>query len=258
VEKLSSYTISDAKNWLTPELAKGYLEIAIVGDFEINKVLPDLLASFGALPARAASPPLLAAARKIRFPESPAEKTFTYDSKISQALAIAVWKTAGIRGNQKEFRRFNILAEIYGDRLREVIREKLGASYSPSAGAAGSDALDDMGYIMGESVGKPEDLELLLKSMRDLADDLSKTGATADELDRALKPTFGQLDKSLRDNKYWLNTVLSQCQSDPKRLELARTRDADYRSISLTEINALAKKYLGAGNALLVSIKPAP
>jgi hypothetical protein len=64
------------------------------------------------------------------------------------------------------------------------------------------------------------------------------------------------LDKSLRDNKYWLGTVLGQSQADPARLDLARNRDADYRSIHLTEINALAKKYLGAGNSLAVSIKP--
>ncbi len=82
-------------------------------------------------------------------------------------------------------------------------------------------------------------------------------GATDDELDRALKPTLGMLDKSLRDNSYWLATVMSQSQADPKRLELARGRDADYRSITLVEINALAKKYLSAENALLVTIKPA-
>ena len=93
--------------------------------------------------------------------------------------------------------------------------------------------------------------------MRDLADNFATKGATADELDRALKPTLGQLEKSLRDNSYWLATVMSQSQSDPKRLELARGRDADYRSITLAEINALAKKYLTAENALLVSIKPA-
>ena len=117
--------------------------------------------------------------------------------------------------------------------------------------------LEGVGYIIGQSVGKPEDLDLLLKTMRDLADNFANTGATADELDRALKPTLGQLDKSLRDNSYWLNTVMSQTQSDPKRLDLARGRDADYRSITLAEINALAKKYLKAENALLVSIKPA-
>ena len=256
-EKLASYTIADAKKWLTPELTQGYLELTIVGDFVTDKILPDLLATFGALPTRAAAPPALPDARKIKFPNAPAAKNFTYDSKIAQGIASTLWKTPGIRGNQKEFRRLNILGEIYGDRLREEIREKLGASYSPNAGASGSDALEGVGYLIGQSIGKPEDLELLLKTMRDLADELANNGATADELDRALKPTLGQLEKSLRDNSYWLGTVLSQSQSDPKRLDLARGRDADYRSITLAEINALAKKYLKAENALLVSIKPA-
>ena len=257
VAKLSAYTLDDAKKWLTPELTKGYLELTIVGDFTIDNILPDLLATFGALPTRASAAPALAEARKIQFPNAPAAKTFTYDSKIPQGIASTLWKTVGVRGNQKEFRRLNILGEIDGDRIREEIREKLGASYSPNAGASGSEAYEDIGYLIGQSVGKPEDLELLLNTMRELADKLAAGGATADELDRALKPTLGQLDKSLRDNSYWLATVLSQSQSDPKRLELARGRDADYRSITLAEINALAKKYLKAENALLVAVKPA-
>jgi len=254
--KLSSYTIADVKKWLTPELTKGYLELSVIGDFDPDSTLADLLATFGALPARDASAPVMAEARKLKFPNAPGSKTFTYQSKIEQAIAVTVWKTAGIRGNQKEFRRLNLLAEILGDRMREEIREKLGASYSPMAGAAGSDALDGFGYVLSESIGKPADLDLLLNSMRDLADQLATQGATADELDRALKPTLGQLEKSLRDNKYWLHTVMGQCQSDSKRLELARSRDADYRSITLGEINALAKKYLAGANALSVAIKP--
>ncbi len=257
IEKLSAYTLDDAKSWLTPELTRGYLELTIVGDFEIEKILPDLLATFGALPSRTPAAPTLATARKIQFPNAPAAKTFTYESKISQATGFTIWQTAGIRGNQGEFRRLNIVGEIYGDRLRDEIREKLGASYSPNAGASGSDALENMGYLIGQSVGKPEDLELLLKTMRDLADEFAQKGATDDELDRAIKPVLGQLEKSVRDNGYWLDTVMSQSQQDPTRLELARTRDADYRSITLEEINALAKKYLPAANALMVSIKPA-
>jgi len=257
IEKISSYTIEDAKKWLTPELTKGYLELTIVGDFDPEKILPDLLATFGALPARSNAPADLTEARKVKFPNAPAIKTFTYESKIPQGIAFNVWRTAGMRGNIPEFRRLNILAAILGDRLREEIREKLGSSYSPNAGAAGSDALDNFGYIISESVGKPEDLETLLNTMREQADNLATQGATADELDRALKPTLGMLEKSLRDNGYWLTTVLSQSQADPKRLELARGRDADYQSINLTEINALARKHLAAENALLVTIKPA-
>lgn len=256
MKKLGSYTLNDVKKWLTPELTKGYIELTVVGDFEMEKVLPDLLATFGSLPARAAIAPLLPEARKVKFPNAPASKVFTYDSKIKQGTAIAVWKTMGLRNNPKTARRLKLLAGILGDRLRVEIREKLGASYSPHAGADGSEALDDIGYVMSESIGKPEDLERLLDTMREQADNLSTQGATDDELDRTLKPTMSQLEKSKRDNRYWLETVLKQSQLDPKRLDLARTRDADYASITLAEINALAKKHLAAENALFVTIKP--
>ena len=256
MEKLASYTLDDAKKWLTPELTKGYLELSIVGDFQVDAVLPELLAGFGALPKRDRSKPDLTEARQVVFPNAPAEKTFTYDSKIPQAVASVIWKTPGLRNNLKEFRRFNILADVYQDRLREEIRQKLGASYSPDGAASGSEALDDFGFLIGQSVGKAADVPLLLTTMRSLGDTLAAKGATADELDRALKPTLSVLKQSLRDNKYWLNTALSQCQLDPKRLDLVRERDADYASITVKEINALAKKYLTAENALLIGIKP--
>jgi len=160
-----------------------------------------------------------------------------------------------MRGNIPQFRRLNVLADILGNRIREEIREKLGASYSPNAGASGSDAFDNLGYLIAQSIGKPEDLDLLHRSMRDLADQLSQQGANQDELDRSLKPLLGMLEKSKRDNGYWLHTVMSQSQSDPTRLDLARNRDQDYSSISLSEINALAKQYFAAENAMSISIQ---
>jgi zinc protease len=256
-EKLASYTINDARAWLTPELSRGYLELSIVGDFDETTALPALLASFGALPPRASQPAKLDNERVVDFPKAPAAKDFTYESKIPQGLATVVWHTGSMRGNMRGFRRLNLLGAILGDRLREEIRERLGASYSPDAGASGSDALENMGYLIAESAGKPEDLPVLLETIRNEAAQLASKGASEDELDRALKPTLGMLEKSLRDNTYWLNTVLSQSQADPERIELARGRDEDYKSITLEEINQLAAKHLGSDNALQVTIKPA-
>lgn len=254
-EQISNYTIDQVKSWLTPELEKGYLELTIVGDFDQETLIKDLLATFGTLAKRDASPPeKTALSRKVDFPKPPSEKTFTYESKIPQAEAIAIWKTNGMRGNIPEVRRLNVLSEIYGDRLREEIREKLGVSYSPNAGAGGSDSLEGFGYLIGQSIGKPDDITLLLTTMETIAKDFSEKGATQDELDRALAPTLSNLEKTLRDNSYWLSTVLSQSQTDPEKLELARTREKDYRSIKLEEINALAKKYYAPTNLHKISI----
>jgi zinc protease len=255
-EQLASYTVADVRKWLDLPLSKGYLELSIVGDFDPVAILPEILATFGALPLRMSTPPAYPDARKINFPNAPANKRFTYQSKIPQGIATVIWQTKGFRGNEREFRRLNLLGDILGDRLRDEIREKLGASYSPNAGATGSQALENMGYLIAQSVGKPEDIDTLLNTMRDLANELSTKGAAEDELDRALKPTLGILDKTLRDNSYWLNTVLADSQSNPNRLAMARDRESDYKSITVKEINSLAKTYLSAENTLLVRIEP--
>lgn len=254
-EQLEEYSLEDAKQWLMPELAKDHLELSIVGDFEMEAIRPHLLATFGALPDRDKTPKELKDERAIQFPNAPALKELTYKSKIPQGIASSFWKTVPMRGNPRTFRRLNVLGDILGDRLREVIREKLGASYSPGAGASGSDALDGLGYLITQSIGKPEDLPLLLDTMTELAAQLAKEGATQDELDRSLTPLLSQLEKSKRDNGYWLNTVMSRCQEDPQRLELARNRDQDYASITLSEINELAKRYLSEDQALRVTIQ---
>jgi zinc protease len=255
--QLSNYTIDDVVNWLSPELQQGYIQISVVGDFDPEQITQDLLKTFGTLPARDATPKTKTVhKRTVQFPKPSAEKNLTYDSKIPQAIATAIWKTDGLRNNTEEFRRLNVLTDIYGDRLREEIREKLGASYSPNAGATGSDALDGFSYLIGQSIGKPEDVNLLLDTMSNIASELAAKGADQDELDRSLAPILSSLEKSHRDNSYWLTTVLSQSQSDPKRLDLARQRDEDYRSIKLTEINKLAKKYFPKTNLHRVSIIP--
>lgn len=255
--ELSGYTIAEVKKWLAPEMQNGYLELTIVGDFDQEKLIADLITTLGTLPERSAKPATKTTnPRSVEFPKAPAEKTFTYDSKVPQGVAAAFWETNGMRGNIPEVRRLNVLSDIYGDRLREEIREKLGASYSPNAGAGGDDALEGFGYLAGQALGKPEDLPLLLKTMDSIAAELAEKGATEDELSRALAPTLSSLEKSLRDNSYWLSTVLSQSQEDPNRLDLARNRDEDYKSITLEEINVLAKKYFPSKNLIQVSILP--
>lgn len=255
--KLSNYTIDDVASWLSNEFQEGYIEISIVGDFHPETITQDLLKTFGTLADRDLKPATQTVhKRSVKFPKPPTEKSLTYESKIPQAVATSIWKTDGLRNNTKESRRLKVLSDIFGDRLREEIREKLGASYSPDAGAVGSDALEGFGYLIGQSIGKPEDIPLLLNTMNKIASDLAKKGASQDELDRSLAPIVSTLEKSLRDNTYWLSTVLSQSQNDPKRLDLARERDNDYRSITLTEINTLAKKYFPSSNLHKISITP--
>ena len=85
---------------------------------------------------------------------------------------------------------------------------------------------------------------------------MAEDGITQDELERSLKPIQSGLKESLRDNGYWLGTVLAESQSKPYRLDWARQRDADYGNVTVEELNQLAKEYLHKKNALLYEFVP--
>lgn len=256
MEVLAAYTPENAQTWLAPARANGYMEISLVGDFKTDAAIEALATTFGALPPREEKKPALDEARLIKFPATPAERVFSFESEIPKGTAMVIWDGPGMRDNITEFRRLNIVAEILTNRLREEIREKLGAAYSPYSGASGSDTFKDLGYIIAVSPGKPEDAPRIGKLIREIGATFAAKGATADELDRAIKPVVSSLQDSLRENSYWLATVLSQSQEDPKRLEYARKREADYQSITLEEINALAAKYLTEPNSLRLEFQP--
>ena len=254
-EVLAKYTASDVKEWVNEEFEKAYLEISLVGDFNVEKAIPLLLKTVGALPDRSSTKPALSKERELQTPSVPTTKKFTYTSKIPQAASVVGWKIPPVREDIGELRRLNVLAAILDDRLRTKLREELGATYSPQAHASAS-MVFDYGNLMAMSIGAPEDVEKVTGLIHEMGLQLGSEGVTQDELDRALKPILSNLEKTLRDNGYWLNTVMAQSQSEPYRLDWARERDTDYASIKLEEINALAKKHLAKANAAQMAILP--
>ncbi|MGJ8726481.1 MAG: M16 family metallopeptidase [Roseibacillus sp.] len=256
LEQALSYSEKDVKDWLLPQIDSDYLELSIVGDFDPEALKAALTTTFGALPVRQATPQEYPEALTIQFPSTQQEKVFTYESKIPKAAAMVLWKTQGMGEEISKARRFNIVADILSNRMREKIREELGATYSPQAASQPSDSFPDFGYLFGFSIAKPEDLATINAITLELGETFSKEGATADELERAINPVISQLEQVERDNGYWLGTVMSRSQSEPKRLEWAIQRNDDYKSITLDEVNQLAAEYLQPANAIQVELKP--
>lgn len=256
-EQAKALSSSQVKAWISPQLTHNSLEISIVGDTSIDTVQAALSKTLAALPTRNTSNDIPIENRTLTIAKTPTEKTFTYQSEIEKAIAIVLWKADDATDrNLKKVRRAGLLADILDERMRVELREKLGEAYSPFARASLSQTFKNKGSIMAYSPGKPANTEKVGKIIVELANTLAKEGATQDELDRCLKPKFGLLEKSLRQNSYWLGTVMDRSQAYPDKIEAARSRDADYASITLEEINTLAKKFCLKENSARISISP--
>ena len=186
----------------------------------------------------------------------PFSEDFAVDTEIPKGLVAVYWKTADGTDVHRT-RRLNILGDVLGDRLRVKVREQLGSTYSPNVASLPSDIFPGYGYMEAAVIVDPAKVKPIEDVVVSVAADMSANGITQDELDRAKNPKLTALRESERTNSYWM-TVLIRAQEKPEVLDWARSRKADFESITKEDIDLLAKEYLRADLASRVIIHPYP
>jgi zinc protease len=235
-------TQDEAKAWLVPEFKAGALEVAIVGDFDPAEARTAVAKTFGALPPRQPKP-AYDAERVARFaPEAVTREFFTV-TEIPKGIVQLFWEATDSR-DANVARRLNLLGAVLDDRLRVKIREEMGDTYSPSAGAMLSDTFRGYGHLMAGSTVSPDKARPVADAIRRIAADLHANGVTEEELVRAKQPALTSIRQSMRTNPYWLGSVLSAAQEQPERIEWARTRLSGTEAITAAELSDFAKRFL--------------
>lgn len=247
--------LDEVRAWLEPELARGPIEIAIVGDTDPEAAIEAVAQTLGALPAR---DPRRARdeLRIVKFPEQPVSLDYAIPTEIPKGTVALYWPTTDALEIHRA-RRLHMLGAVLNDRLRLKVREELGDAYSPGAGSAASDTYPGYGYMQAGVTVDPARAGELADIIVEIAGGLAAEGATADELERAKQPVLTSLRESARTNPYWLNNVLLRAQEKPEVLDWCRSRYADIEAITTEEINALAAEYLAAHRASRVIVVPA-
>ncbi|MBT8045081.1 MAG: insulinase family protein, partial [Verrucomicrobiae bacterium] len=89
LEQAQALNTNDVRKWVAPSLKNDYLELSIVGDLEIDQVIPILARTIGALPKRANSKPAYTNERTLaNLPSPPMEKRYTFESRIPTGVAL--------------------------------------------------------------------------------------------------------------------------------------------------------------------------
>ncbi len=239
------------RGWVEPAILSGQLEVSLVGDFELQRAHELARTYLAPLAQRVKA---RAKAEQIRFP---AGKTLhlTAPSSIDKAMLVVAWPTADF-WNIERTRRLYLLTEVYADRLRKVIREKLGATYSPQVMNRPSRIYPGYGVLRAQLIVAPTQIEPLGREVVQVAADLWKAGVTAEELERAKAPMLTSLKDMVRTNGYWLNSVLALSSRHPQQLQWPATILSGFNSVTREQLSALAREYLDPAKAAKVMIVP--
>ncbi len=252
-DAMMKFNLDDMKAWLSPQLLGGALEVTVIGDFDPDAVVDAASRTIGTLPARDPRP-ALDDLKRVSYPREPFARDFPIDSKIPKTVVAVYWPTADAMDVHRA-RRLNILAEVLSDRLRVRLREQMGSTYAPEAYSDASEIFPGYGYITASAVVDPAKAEEIEAAIVAVAGDLHDKGSTQDELERAKNPLLTSIRESERTNSYWM-MVLVRAQERPEVLDWARSRRADFTSISKADIDSLAAAYLDPSKASSAVVDP--
>ena len=248
-------TLEEVGAWLEEYLMRSYLEISIVGDFDEGRTLELVGRIFGTLQERRESKPPYLNERQLIFSRDRSGAAFSANTEIPKAISAVYWPTDDIWDISRT-RRLSLLAAVLDDRMRVRIREDLGEVYSIRASNMPSDTFNHFGVLRVITVSNPPQADRVAKLVKEIAGELQSGGVTADELDRALRPLLTGLKDWVRNNRYWLETVMASSQEYPQRLVWAKNMIPDYQSITVEDVDGMARRYLLPENGLAVTIVP--
>jgi zinc protease len=253
---LTARTLYEMKAALAPQLAKGGIEIGLVGDFDADAAIAAVGHTLGALPARGDPGARPADVRPVAFTSDHKPRVLYHGGAPDQGAISVSWPTAD-DSNIKDSITRDLLAAVMELRLIDVVREKLGATYTPNAASIASSTYPGVGYLTASAPAAPVSMDAVADAIRQFASDLRKSPPSADEMLRARKPILERWQRQARENNSWVELV-AEAQNRPDYLERRRTRAAVLEAVTPAEITAAAKRYLDPAKAVEIKVVPRP
>lgn len=244
--------LNDVRNWIGRALSGSDYELSVVGDFDVDNVIELASQYFGMLPPakkfqhERAGGPVFPSGKHLRV---------AVDTKIPNGLVYVSYATDDIWDIHKT-RRLNVLADVFSERMRVQIREKLGEAYSPFAYNMASRIHDGFGVFNAVVEVIPARAQLVVDEIQKIAEGLSLGEISADEIKRSLGPTLNSIKDMRQRNGYWLKTVLVGSKRNPEKIEWSRSIVSDYAAITSEDLETLSKRYLVNTSAAFIEALP--
>lgn len=236
-------------------LAQGPVEVAIFGDFDPVAAKTTLDATFGALAPRTPIPPEVLARVPAFTAGGGKPLVINHRGNADQAAAIVAWPTGGGTVRLTEKRKLELLAQVFGNRLLDSLREKSGASYSPYVGSDWPLDTPDGGRVMAIVQLPPRLVPGFFEQADAIARDLAEKGPTADEIERVTEPMRQLLARVRPAHMFWLGQIEGSA-FDRNRLIGLVSIERDYTETSPEEMRALAARYLLPSKAVRIEVMP--
>lgn len=223
-----------------------------VGSFKVDEVAPLLATYLGALPSTGKAESQFRDIR-VTFPEAVTREVVRKGQEPRAQTVLTFFADTGL--DELESHRAEAAAEVLEARLREVLREQLGGTYSVGVGYSNTAPQPGYGTMQIQFGSSPENVDRLVAAVMSEVDRLRRDGPTTAEVRNVKEAERNDLAAAVTQNGFWLNALQAAhvLGRDPRLIPRRRER-----TDLLTEqnIQQAAQKYLPPARYTLVTLLP--
>ena len=256
-EEYLTANLDEVRNWVTPYLETGAIEIGVVGDFDPETLVNEMARTFGALPERNANfEEVDLSLRQLKFPAPTQTPNVLYHKGDPTTSRMYVYWPRPPYNSPEDWQRsvkISLINSMLRLRLIEVLREEEGATYSPGLTSYASELFPDFAYsgVIMEVV--PEDVDRLYDVIDQVTGEIHRGEFKADLLERARKPILERFESRVETNGYWLG-VIARANSEPWNLERHLIRPDTYRSVTVKDLQQVSSDVYDPKKAVRIKI----
>jgi zinc protease len=157
--------------------------------------------------------------------------------------------------DELEMHRVRAAATVLELRLRDQLREALGGTYSVDVGYSNTQPQPGYGLMSVEFGSAPENVDKLVEVVLEETAKLRASGPTEQEVKNMREMERRDLETSMRQNAYWLNSLqtVHLLGWNPLRIAARMERAA---SLTRENIHAAFKKYFPDDRFTVVTLLP--
>ncbi len=250
-----SMSVVDVRKWMEPSLARGYVEVTIVGDLPEDVAVSATSRTLGALGRRAETKKTAVPPKPVQVTADPGFTRIEFTGEQNVGLVVGTWPvTEPIQVRDQAA--LQLLAKVLEIRVRTEVREKLGLAYSPSAEFRPYDGFSNFALLRAQIDCAPNDTTRVAPLITSIGAAVAEKGVNEGEFVGARGILKGQLRQAFRENSFLVN-ILMRAQERPEETdEIVALHGGLMDQISREDVNKWAARILPAANCRAAAIVP--
>ena len=223
-----------------------------VGAFKVDEIIPLLTTYVASLPSRG-KPTETFADDRMTFPGKIVRETVRAGREPRSQTAIHFFADTGL--DEMETHRARAAAQVLQMRLRDILREELGGTYSVGVGYSDNAPVRGYGFTSVQFGSSPENADKLTQAVLAEVERLQREGPSDTDVNVVKETEKNELQTSFRQNGYWMNSLQAMhlLGRDPLRIT---QRLARAESLTQQNIHDALRKYFPLDRYTVVTMMP--